>query len=241
MSSNTSTNSVEPSKLDISVLTLWSLFVLIDQHFTALFTYRNLIDNIDDLETEENISLDTIREALIYQILLKTCAFTDEWDQHLGLKTEPEYFDEIVRLKKVLRPARRILERWKGLRKFRNHAIAHNHRDEKGNHIYLGNTRFYHTPETIGDLAYLIFALEKMVKILAGAFPAQFSNAIKLSENWQYSGFDYENHPDKDLSKEDIVKAVELATNEIQANLQKDNYPFFDASSLYLDFLKNTP
>jgi hypothetical protein len=237
---HSSANSRQTTKLDISVLTLWSLFVLIDQHFIALFTYRRFIDNVDDLESEENVSLDTIREALIYQILLKTCAFIDEWDQHLGLKTEPEYFDEIIRIKKVLRPARRIFERWKGLRKFRNHAIAHNHRDEKGNHIYFGDIRFYHTPETIGDLAYLIFAIEKMVKILAGAFPTQFNNAVSISGKLQNSDFSYVDHPDRDLSKEDIVKDAKLATHEIQANLQQESYPFSNVTSFYLDLLIKT-
>lgn len=236
-----SENTLTSSKLDISVLTLWSLFVLIDQHFTALFTYRQLLNDIDELDTEEDVSLDTIREALIYQILLKTCAFIDEWDQHLGLKTEPEFADEIIKVKKVVKPARRILERWKGLRKFRNHAIAHNHRDEKGNHIYFEDSRFYHTPETIGDLAFLLFALEKMVKILAGVFPQQFTNAVNLSVGGRNREFTYEDHPDRDLTKADIIKAAQLATQEIQDNLQKEQYHFFDVTSIYLDLLINTP
>jgi len=227
-----------PKDLEISIFTLWSLFVLIDQHFKAIAKYRRLIEKEYDFdEDEDGIYFDTIREALYYQILLKTCSFIEEWDEVLGVKTEIEYKQIVAEIKKVVKPARKLLNTFKDLRKFRNQAIAHNHRDEKGNNIYFSR-KLFHTPQNLGDLALLIYGIEKMAKILAGALYNEFQRAITKPFK---TGFTYDRLKYKYLSKEDMLMQVDSIDGQIRKSVRLLNYDFADVTSDYGDLLRVAP
>ena len=232
---NESTEREGHSKIEGSIFTLLSLYILMDQQFTALYRYRKLLESEYDYNlNDKGIYFDTIREALIYQLLLKACAFIDEWDQYLGLKTEEEYALAVHRIKRVVKPARKIINRWKGLRQYRNQVIAHNHRDEKGNNIYL-KRRFYHTPETIGDFGLMMYALEKIVRVLTEAFPLEFKNAFSRPGT---GSFYPDRHPDENFFKDELIKLVDETEVEIRTNLTKAGFPFVNVTSEYEQLLK---
>jgi len=224
-----------PKDLEISIFTLWSLFILIDQHYKALAKYRRLLESKYDFdEYEDGVYFDTIREALYYQVLLKTCAFIDEWDDVLGTKTELEYREIVIEIKKVAKPARKLLNTFKDLRKFRNQAIAHNHRDEKGNNIYFSRKSF-HTPQNLGDLALLVYAIEKMAKVLGGVLYNEFKRAITKPFR---TGFAYDHTSYKYLSREEIINEIDSIDEKIRKSIDAENYNFVDVSSDYGDLLR---
>ncbi|RYD57572.1 MAG: hypothetical protein EOP56_07265 [Sphingobacteriales bacterium] len=169
------------NELEISMFTLWSLFVLADQHFVALLRYSKILEEEYELNNDDEISLSTIREALVYQVFLKTCSFIDEWDQILGARTEAKYKETVMTVKRIVKHHRKVLNSWKGLREFRNNAIAHNHRDKKGQNIYYSNAS-YHTPHTIPELALMIYCMEKMAKTLGALFPKEYFSIISATK-----------------------------------------------------------
>jgi len=226
-----------PKDLEISIFTLWSIFILIDQHFKALGKYRLLLESEYDYdEFEDGMYIDSIREALYYQILLKTCSFIEEWDEIFGIKTEQEYKKTIIEIKKIVKPARKLLNTFKDLKQFRNQAIAHNHRDEKGNNIYFSRKSF-HTPQNLADLALLIYGIEKMVKVLAGVLYNEFQRAITKPFS---TGFKYSYGRYKYLTKEEFIDQVNLIDDKIRMSL-KGKYDFDDVSSDYGELLRTAP
>jgi hypothetical protein len=108
---------------------------------------------------------DTIHEALVYQILLKACAFLDEWNNIFGVHTEIGDRDKIISVKRAAKPAHRCISEWKNMRDFRNEAIAHNHRNKEGKNIYLNYLR-YHSPQTNSEIYLLLFCMKKMMDVL---------------------------------------------------------------------------
>jgi len=174
-----------------------------------------------------------MREALYYQILLKTCSFIEEWDEILGIKTDSEYKKIIIEIKKAVKPARKLLNTFKDLKHFRNQAIAHNHRDEKGNNIYFSRKSF-HTPQNLADLALLIYAIEKMVKVLGGVLYNEFQRAITKPFK---TGFTYDYAKHKYLTKDEILHQINSIDRQIRQNIQ-GKYNFDDVTSDYGDFLR---
>lgn len=233
--SNNITN--RPKDLELSLFTLWSLFILIDQHYKALVKYRGLLDNDYELQEENEIYLDTIYEALVYQILLKGISFIDEWDKIFGIRTEAEYKEEVQKIKAIAKPARKYISGWKGLRDFRNQAIAHNHRDDKGNNIYFIKKAF-HTPNGLAEIALFIYCIEKMVKVASAVLYEEWQRAI--TKPFQ-TGFEYDYSDIKMLNRDDIITAIGRIDAEIESGFQSKFPDIINVTSDYGDFLRVAP
>src|SRR5690606_13622460 len=106
------------NKTEESIFTLLSLFILTVQAFEALTEDENILSAEDNYSTGtfKEISNDTIREALIYQMLLKTCSFMDEWNKVFGVSTLKKDALKIREVKRVVKPATQNITSWKGLR-----------------------------------------------------------------------------------------------------------------------------
>jgi hypothetical protein len=229
--------SIRPKNLELSLFTLWSLFILIDQHYKALVRFRKVLDQDYDLKKENEIDLETIYEALVYQILLKSCSFIEEWDKIFGVTTEKEYEKDVRKIKSIAKPARKFIDSWKGLREFRNQAIAHNHRDNKGNNIYFIKKTF-HMPNGLGELALLIYCIEKMSKVAGAVLYDEWKRSI--TKPFQ-TGFEYDYSKYKFLNREDIHIIIDRVDHEIEI-LFKEKYPdVINVTSDYGDFLRVAP
>jgi hypothetical protein len=161
------------NKTEESVFTLLSLYILASQAFESLFGEENILhSNFDyDNNSFHDLVNDTIHEALVYQILLKACAYMDEWNDVFGVKTEVEDSDKIRFIKLITKPAHKEISSWKQLKDFRNQAIAHNHRDKQGKNIYLF-PRSYHSPQSNAEIFFLLFCLKQLTDVINFYFPS---------------------------------------------------------------------
>lgn len=157
----------EYNKTEESIFTLLSLYILIKQAFESLTNNEDiLLSDFDKANsTFKDLVNDTIHEALVYQILLKSCAFIEEWNKIFGVHTEPQDKNKILSVKHVAKPAYKCVSEWKNLRDFRNEAIAHNHRNKEGKNIYL-NYSPYHTPQSYAEIYLLVFCIKKMIDVV---------------------------------------------------------------------------
>lgn len=160
------------NKTEESVFTLLSLYILISQAFQSLFGEEDILNSDfgENRSTFSDLITDTIHEALVYQILLKACAYMDEWNNVFGVRSDPNDFNKIKSIKRIAGSAVKCISNWKHLRDFRNQAIAHNHRDKQGKNIYL-TPREYNSPQSNGEIALLVFCLEKMTDVVNRYFP----------------------------------------------------------------------
>jgi len=159
--------SKELNKTEESIFTLLSLYVLIIQAFESLTENEDIIDLKFDYahHSFKNLMNDTIHESLVYQILLKACAFLDEWNTVFGIDTETNDKELILKIKKIVKPASRCISDWKDLRNFRNQAIAHNHRDRNGKNIYINRVE-YNYPQNVREIYLLVYCLKQMINVL---------------------------------------------------------------------------
>lgn len=173
------------SSTEESLFTLVSLYVLITQHYnTLIFHEKHFLDfinqiNKNELQDDPWIIKDTIYESLVHQIILKSCAFMDEWNIVFGGKTLLEDKDKILQLKKIVKPASEFLNKSvKTIRPYRNEAIAHNHRDVKtGDNIYLKKKKF-ETPDSLNEIMLIVFCINACVDSMKDIFSSEFSSIL---------------------------------------------------------------
>jgi len=151
------------TKTEESILTLFSLYVLIGQAHNVVDSNKDILNaEVKSTQDFEGISNSTIKEALIHQILLNSCSFVDEWNKVFSSKANSEHHDIVVNVKKICKPAWDYIDSWKELRVFRNHFIAHNFRNDKNKSVFL-NPQSYHSPRSHEELSLLVLAMEKMM------------------------------------------------------------------------------
>jgi hypothetical protein len=172
---------VNINKTEESVFTLLSLFVLIQQAFESIYGKEEILNSEFNPENNSfhNLMTDTIHEALNYQILLKACAFLDEWNETFGIKTETKDFEKIIAVKKIARPAIKQISSWKQLKDFRNEVIAHNHRENKsGRNIYV-ISKGYHSPDTDSEIYLMVFCIKKAMDVVSVFYKSEMANVIQ--------------------------------------------------------------
>jgi hypothetical protein len=185
--------------------------VLITQAFEAMYNEEDILNSdIDEASNAFNdLVNDTIHEALVYQILIKSCAFLDEWNKVFGVTTEPKDKGRILEVKKIAKPAYKCIGKWKQLREFRNHFIAHNHRNGSGLNVYLHPT-VYNSPQSNSELFLLAACIKRMTDVIFFFFREEVE---KFIEN-RHSVYPLKNH--KFMSKAQIRKTLAQIDQEIQ-------------------------
>ena len=206
------------TKTEESIFTLLSLFILIEQAFESLTKNEDILSSdFDDIQSSfKDLVNDTIHEALVYQILLKSCAFLDEWNKIFGITTEPENRSKILTVKKIAKPALKCISDWKNLRDFRNEAIAHNHRNKNGKNIYL-NYIPYNSPQANSEVYLLVFCLKKTIDVIHFFFKDVVEEIVlnKLK--------DLKLKPQKLMSKQQIKQRINDVDYEITNALMRNS------------------
>src|SRR5688572_19628185 len=167
------------NKTEESVYTLCSLGVLIIQALQSLTDDEDILNSDFDsaAPTFKDLVHDTIHEALVYQILLKSCSFLDEWNKVFGVKTEPKDKDKILIVKKVAKAPYKCISSWSQLRNFRNEMIAHNHRDKDGKNVFIQG-HSYNSPQSNGEIYLLVFCIKRMVDVIYSFFKNEVEKVI---------------------------------------------------------------
>lgn len=169
-------------KTEESIRILISIYVTIEQNFDALnffntFLSEKTLESITIPSRQEHQIDEAIIESLWFQIILKACGFLDEWDTFLGIKTNKEDYDKLMRIKKNVAPARKEIMKWKDLKNFRNEIVAHNLRNSKKD-FSMDDIDSYNCPRSINELYYLVMFLKRMVDVLKINFHQEIQNIV---------------------------------------------------------------
>jgi hypothetical protein len=200
-----------------SIRILLSLCVMIEQNFFALIFYeKHLAKDVLKSKIIPSRSDDCVDEAVLeslwFQIILKSCAFLEEWDEFLGVKTTLEDNNRLLLIKKIVAPARREIAKWKDLKTFRNHVIAHNLRNSK-KEFSLDDMHTYDCPQTNEELYYLVSFIQRMTKVLSNNYPKETLNALEKAK----TALDDKNYSEK--GERDLKKALEEIDENISINI----------------------
>lgn len=186
-------NKITFNKTEESIFTLISLGVLIIQAFEALTGKEDILHSDFDSAhyNFKDLVDDTIHEALVYQILLKSCSFLDEWNKVFGVKTEIQDKNKIVLVKKTAKSAHQCISGWSQLRVFRNEMIAHNFRDKNGMNVFIKG-HIYNSPQSNGEIYLLVFCIERMMMAIKSFFLPEVkkiaSNKLSMKRSHKFMG-----------------------------------------------------
>lgn len=172
------------NKTEESIFTLLSLTTQITQSCDSIYDNKDILNS--DFEhfkcNYHELISDTVYDALASQIILKAIAYLDEWNNYFGVQTELKDKDSILYVKKIAKPAYSLLKEWKDLNDYRNHALAHNHRDREKQNIYLNNKK-YNIPGSNGELMLLCYCVNKMSQVVAAFFQDEVRAVISIISN----------------------------------------------------------
>jgi len=109
--------------------------------------------------------VETTSGVIQNMIILKANAFLDEYNQEFNISKFPEFKDHILRIKISCKPILRVINKWSGIKSYRNEILGHNLRKD-GESIFLNQTE-YKIPYTNYDhlaLCDLIFMIADQLK-----------------------------------------------------------------------------
>lgn len=186
-------NKIKFNKTEESIFTLISLGVLIIQAFEALTGKEDILHSDFDSAhyNFKDLVDDTIHEALVYQILLKSCSFLDEWNKVFGVKTETKDKNKIILVKKTAKIAYQCITGWSQIREFRNEMIAHNFRDKNGMNVFIKG-HIYNSPQSNGEIYLLVFCIERMMMAIKSFFLPEVEkiafNKLSMKRSHKFMG-----------------------------------------------------
>ena len=216
-----SKNNREETKLESSITILLSLYIMIEQNYTAMVYYMENIDETSEnrrkllIPPKRDLFVDeAITESLFFQIILKICSFIEEWDTCLGVLNEDRYLNKLILIKKVVKPATEAFKNWKDIRKFRNEIIAHNFRKNKSNNITLFDINKYDIPQSAHELSVIVSILDRMLRVLIFNFPIVYKKACNetLDRLLNEPKFDKTKESAKDWDK--VITEIDLRISD---------------------------
>ena len=177
------------SPLEESIGILMSLYSSLDQKIQSLIYYEDYLTDDSTIFQKSNIPskeqepIDTtIVDALRFQFLIEVCSFLDEWDNFTGVKTNSEFESKIKNIKQVVKSARKGIKYFSDIKKFRNEVLAHNYRDSK-KEFSLNKIAYYNIPNSISEMALVLYSLKRMLDILIANFPEVYARTHQILLN----------------------------------------------------------
>ena len=171
--------------------------------YHLLFYQKTLNGQFDSLAQFlgyiEKQTTDPIYIGFCTTALLMAHNFLDEYEHYFTSK-DIAIQEKIKSVKRVVKPAIQEIKKWKGLEKFRNHALAHNFRiKEKGNKsIFLdGAISAYDIPRSVTDLTILISCIDFVGKVIARYFQTEYDTFLQEMRAGQKPSFSTRLSPDE--------------------------------------------
>ena len=174
---------------------------------TVIYSYRDNEDYINQIKLPgfyENAPFSKAVSGFLqnYSIII-ICSFLDELDKEFTPIKHPDYAERILKVKNIIKPIRKRINKWTDLKNFRNYILAHNLREKdlsifsedyikKTYKIPFSNSEHY----LLGEL--VIFAIQ----IITSEFTDVIKN-IDLNEN--------------------ILSRIDFTFNEIDAQKEFDD------------------
>lgn len=106
-----------------------------------------------------------VLNSLMEMIIIESCSFVDEYEQHFGVTTEEKYKNQIVEIKQICKPIINKIKGWKDLRLIRNSFLAHNLRTKDRKMIFR-NEISYNAPRNVYEVELLNHLIQIIFKII---------------------------------------------------------------------------
>ena len=186
-----------------SIKILYTLWVYINTYMASCIEVNSQKKFQDSkLRFFPNVTMDTvIIVSMTNQILIFICSCLDEWNNHFNSSNIPEYSVEIEKFRKITKPVFKRINKWSGLKDYRNMVLAHNFRN-KGQSILKDEVSSLKIPlsatEILGITQLLnIVVLEMMEKfkdhISIEDYVNMFTQVPKFNTKGEFSMNDFEN------------------------------------------------
>ena len=142
-------------------------------------------------------------------ILMNSCSFLDEYNKHFLFKSEPEFKDRILAIKKIAKPAFKKINEWTDLREYRNQMIAHNFRinDDAFSFNMLGQ---YNAPRTYRDIVLLRRHLMMIQGIIEAEFTSEMTNVNAYIQSFPVQ--------EQQVNYDNIETDIKTVVDEINLN-----------------------
>lgn len=197
-------------KLLGSLYTLYHIYNQIDLLFKAVGAISNLRkeDDIVLSETDTKMTLKTVTEpGLLHNVFTLTCSFLDEWNKEFTHIKIPEYGDRILKLKRITKPAFKRINKWPGLRDFRNIVFAHNLRVNGEDIFTTGKKHDIIFPLSNSEVTLLIVLLRTIADELMGEFSdIEIDSAKTIIENFNITSNPIDPHKEWDVVYNEIIQ-----------------------------------
>jgi hypothetical protein len=155
--------------------------------------------------------------TLYNTILLDVCSYMDEYNKHFAAKAELQFKERIVELKRIAKPAVKKINKWSGLKEYRNQMIAHNFRVNEDTFSFnkLGQ---YNAPRTYADIALLRKYLMMVQTIIEAELQSELPNV-----NPYIQSFEVQN---RTTNYETIEEDLKTVVDEINFFCKANNKPY---------------
>lgn len=147
-------------------------------------TFCSVADKLD--ENEKNI----VRYSIQSNVMLDTISLLDEMYKFLFKRDksiDEALTEKIESFKYIIKPILKSINKWKGIREFRNNVLAHNFRIESDNHksVLLSNElRNYNIPGSTMDLLMLFQYIDQITKIAEQIFKTEYEEALRIIDSF---------------------------------------------------------
>lgn len=167
--------------IHISVYHILHFAHIIDRSFQSL-------EKLLDLGVFENDENEEIRHMVqinaFNQILLCTTSLMDEYNGHFKSSNAKTIHErgKVEQTRELLKPVFKSINKWKGLRDFRNNILAHNLRSRKLKNDSVFITRGisgYDIPERVKDFGFLIQCIDLIRQVIFKIFKEEYQFAVK--------------------------------------------------------------
>ena len=147
-----------------------SIFVL-HKCNTAINTLWRLIDKLDKGDNNEKL----YATNLTYYLILESVSFLEEFNKHLYHIVESHHKEQIKKLRKVISPITKQIQKWTDLKKFRNEIIAHPWRDKNLN-FKIADVSNYNIPRNMMEIMILVNLINDINNIIKFVFKDDLQN-----------------------------------------------------------------
>ena len=155
---------------------------------------------------------------LIGHLLILLILYLDEYDNFFGVKTEVEFADRILMIKKIAKPTTNMVRKWKDIGSLRNDIIAHTWR--KGKQFTLSNLGTYNAPKNFQDLLYLQTYLEINQAVIDAEFFTESKNVMDHIDSIK------SNKQNPNPSDPNFEKTIIKVINEVNENCIQEQKPY---------------
>jgi len=159
---------------------------------------------------------------LSHYIILETQSFLEEYQKYFNPKNvEIEYSERVLVARKLCKPLFKQIEKWKGLKDFRDNIVAHPWRND--NAVVVPLSSMFDIPRTWIEFQFLKDLVHYMYEIIYGEFNLEMDESLyyadTLSENVPAKfTVDEINEEIKNMHKE-LMKNSELQTRDYKLQI----------------------